>query len=156
MHQPVDDVPNVRFVRMNTGEDLITELVKVQHNEEEYYQFINPLKIVYIAGDRPGSLMLSLVEWVFPKICAMQEFQIYADDVITIAEPTEQLTDYYYEAILKFSQDEYRINMDDDFTPKRKSSRGESEDSFSEPSEEELEYIKKVLNDIKNGKRSLH
>lgn len=152
MHQPVElpDEPLIRFVRMKTGDDLLTELVQMKVNDQDCYLFVNPLKIVYVDGDKPGSLLLSLIEWVFPRISPKQQFQIYPEDVITVAEIGNEVTDYYFEALHKLD--------------KSSVSRGEivtshtdigTEDN-SPPTDEEIEYLKKIIDDLKNGKRILH
>lgn len=159
MHQSIDDTsPNVRFVRLNTGEDLVTELIKVQHNEQEYYQFVNPLKVLYLTGKNPGSLMLSFIEWVFPKIVPKQEFQVFPDDIVTIGECSEELIDYYFEALYKFSQSQDKVGIGSKFSKEESYDESNDYDDLTEiqPTEEELEYIKKVLDDLKNGKGKLH
>ena len=43
---------NLRFMRLNTGEDIITELsfMEDKENNNAYYVLSNPLKIVYKIG----------------------------------------------------------------------------------------------------------
>jgi hypothetical protein len=157
MHQPVEypDNPNIRFVRMNTGEDLITEVIETKVNEQDAYLFVSPLKIVYLIGEKPGSMMLSLIEWVFPKISPKQEFLIYPDDVITISDVSDSLLDYYHEALYKLDN---KVSIDREGKGKPVSSLDDIHNMDSEmPSEDELEYIKNFLEDLSKGnKRKLH
>jgi hypothetical protein len=154
MHQPVDELPDnpsIKFVRLNTGEDLVTEIVEVKDDKDEYFLFVNPLKIVYVTGQKQGSIMLSFIEWVFPKICSKQQFKIYPNDILTIAEVTDKMEDYYYETIIKL--DKYVTEVDDgiDFD-----SDYSGEESKGEITEEELEYLNKIIGDLKDAKGKLH
>lgn len=154
MHQPVElpDDPTIRFVRLSTGEDLVTEIVEIKDDKEEYFLFVNPLKIVYVTGERKGSIMLSFIEWVFPKICAKQQFKIYPNDIIAMSEVTDKMEDYYYETIVKL--DKYITAEDDgiDFGNDFES----SEEPRSEITEEEIEYLNKIIDDLKDVKRKLN
>lgn len=151
MHQPVElpDEPLIRFVRMKTGDDLITEIVEMKVNDQDCYLFVNPLKIIYIPGDKPGSLSLSLIEWVFFRISPKQQFQVYPEDVVTVTEIGDEITDYYFEALHKLET--ATITKKEIVT-----SHEDVEESNEPPSEEEIEYIKKIIDDLKNGKRTLH
>lgn len=157
MHQPVEypDNPNIRFVRLNTGEDLITEIIETKVNEQDAYLFVYPLKIVYLIGEKPGSMLLSLIEWVFPKIAPKQEFLIYPDDVITISEVSDSLLDYYHEALYKLDNN---VSIDREGKGKPISNISEVVNPEEEmPTEDELEYIKNFIEDLgKNTKRKLH
>lgn len=99
--------------------------------------------------------MLSFIEWVFPRISPFQEFPIYPSDIITIAECSEDITDYYFEALYKFSQVEYDIGIDKVKSKQSKPEKDLFEDN-REITEEEVEYIKKYFEEISNGKRKLH
>lgn len=160
MHETKNDLldQSIKFVRMQSGDDLVTELVHIKNETEEYYQLINPLKIVYMLSQRSGSISLSLVEWIFPRICEGQEFQIYPSDIVTVAQCTTDLIDYYYEALYKFSQS--RDNVDFGKVPeKQKKAAKEERVEFEDielPTDEEVEYIKKVLDDLAKTKRVLH
>lgn len=151
MHQPVDipdDPLPIKFVRLSTGEDVITELLSVKDDAGEYYIFLNPLKVVYLVGEKPGSLMLSLIEWVFPKICAKQEFTVFPSDIVTVGEPSEQITDYYYEALFKLEK-QTKVKMVD------KSEMDYKED-MKDITDDELEYLTEIMETLKNSKRNLH
>ena len=158
MHQPVElpDDPTIRFVRLSTGEDIVTEIVEMKDEKEEYFLFVNPLKIVYVAGEKRGSIMLSFIEWVFPKICSKQQFKIYPNDIITMGEVSEKMEDYYYETIVKL--DKYITPEDDgiDFGNDIPDEYNVPSSSKEEITEEELEYLNKIIDDLKNVKGKLH
>lgn len=165
MHQPVElpDEPAIKFVRMNTGEDLITEIIETQINDQACYVFVNPLKVVYLVGETPGRLMLSLIEWVFPRITKDQQFQIYPDDVITIADASDDICDYYFEALYKLEQ-KSDVKITDPMIDDPKMASKVMKEMFNQkddeelivPTDEEVEYIKKVLDDLKGNKKRLH
>lgn len=150
MHQPIDEDPNqgptIKFIRMNTGEDIIAEIVKYSEDNEDLYVLVNPLKVLYTISETHG-VSIALMQWVFPRICDKQEFPVYSNDIITMCSPSKQMTTYYWNVLNKFS------------IPKL-SKHEEEEDDYEfddvEPTDEELEYINKMLDEIKSGKRKLH
>lgn len=93
----------IMFLRLTNGDDVISEVTTVETETSLYYILSNPLKILYLTGMRPGILSISLMQWVFWKICDKQEFQIYPEDVMTIAEPSESLVGYYHNTVDHFN-----------------------------------------------------
>lgn len=131
----------IMFIRLQTGEDIISEVTEVKKNDEvPYYILSNPLKIVYMTGNR-NSMNITLMQWVFNRVVENQEFMIYPNDVITMAIPTEGLQDYYWDTI-----DHYNRKMEYD------KSKIEEAEQISE--EEMLDAVKEYLNT--QGKRILH
>lgn len=161
MHQPVElpDEPSIKFVRLSTGEDLITEVVEVKEDKDEYYLLVNPLKIVYLTNEKNGSIMLSFIEWVFPKICSKQQFKVYPNDVITLAEVTERMEEYYYETIIKLEN--FVNNTEDDGVelgdPKELERKAKNKE-VSDLLDDEIEHLKTLLEDLNNtsSKRKLN
>lgn len=88
--------PEALFVRMTSGEDLIADVI---WNDDGSVVFINPMKILYVLGDTPGSLKLSLVQWVFPRICEEQAFIINSNDIVTMAPLSFELMEYYFDTV---------------------------------------------------------
>jgi len=152
MHQPIDDGPTIKFIRMNTGEDIIAQIVKPDQDDEEYYVLINPLKILYTMSETQG-ISIALMQWIFPRICDSQEFPVYSNDIITMCSPSKQMQTYYWNVLNKF--DDMGLVL---APTNRKYQEEEEEYEYDdiEPTEEELEYINKMLEDVKNGKRKLH
>ena len=68
MHQPIDGDPNqsptIKFIRMNTGEDIIAEIVKYSEDNEDIYVLVNPLKVLYTISKTHG-VSIALMQWVF-------------------------------------------------------------------------------------------
>lgn len=140
---------NIKFIRMNTGEDLLAEVVT--DVKDEKYIIINPLKLVYLLGERPGSMMLSLIEWVFPRICSNQQFEVYTSDVITVADPSDDIVDYYFNALDKLEYVDFKLDKDHDSISKlRNIIQREKEGN------EEVEIINQVMEGLKSSKRKLH
>jgi type I restriction-modification system DNA methylase subunit len=102
------------FVRLVTGEDLITDIIWTEDNN---FIFINPMKIVYLIGDDPGVLKLTLVQWVFSRISESQEFMVNGDDILTMAPISKELMKYYNETMntKEITVETPKSNFDDDF-----------------------------------------
>jgi hypothetical protein len=82
---------SIQFVRMNTGEDLVTEVTEVNNDDNIYYIFSNPLKIVYVMGNKPGIMSISLMQWVFPSLCRDQDFTVYPQDIILMNHTSDSM-----------------------------------------------------------------
>ena len=71
------DNDSVKFVRLVTGEDIISEVMEVDDASGKHVILYNPLKIMYMSSpmnsDKVG---ISLLEWVFSRISDKQEFRI--------------------------------------------------------------------------------
>ena len=151
MHQPVEPYEHiVKFARLSTGEDIVSEIIEYKDNTEEYYTLINPLKIVYVPDDKDGSLYVSLMEWVFPKICSEQKFKIYPSDVITLATVSESMEDYYYEALIRIE------NLKKEKKQPKKSDYFVEEETRQDITDEELELINKIMEGLNKPNRKLH
>jgi hypothetical protein len=146
MHQNLDNP--IKFMRLNTGEDIISEVVLVK-NEGNFYLCINPLKIVYNLAARPDSLIVAFSPWVFSSICDKQEFPIFPSDVLTIADPTKALVDCYRTFINKME----KVNLE---TKIDKVDNDEFNHLEDEITQEEQEFLKSVLENLEKGKRKLH
>jgi hypothetical protein len=150
MHQPTDIPTKVKFVRLNTGEDLVTEIAFIKEGEAgNYYVFMNPLKIIYSLNQKPGYLSVSLMQWIFPKICDKQEFVIYPNDVMTIAPPSDNMLTYYYASLERMNEVQFHYGEDD-------GEYDEDEIPSEDISEEDLNYVNKLIDEIKNNKKRLH
>jgi hypothetical protein len=109
---------SVKFVRINTGEDLITQITEVRSDDEaqNYYILTNPMRLMYVTGtpSRPGMFSINLMQWVFHRICKDQDFTIYPDNIVTIGEPTEDMVSYYWDCVDNFyhNQEDNRKNTE--------------------------------------------
>lgn len=143
---------SIRFIRMNSGEDLVTEILYVKTEEsDEYYIFINPLKIVYSLSDKPGFVSISLLQWVLPEICDKQQFTVYPNDITTLSPVSEEMEIYYWETLMRLQS-----SLDDRVSKKKKPKDSIDEMLDYDVSDEDIGYVKDMLDDIKNNKRKLH
>jgi len=136
----------IKFVRISTGEDLVSEM-KIVRSEHigDHYVLISPLKVIYALLEKPGMVSLNLISWIFPKITERQEFIIYPKDIITMADPTAGVKKYYNEMVMesKFSAS---IGGSSDFA------------AFDDDNEEdeEDEHIRQIMDELKSVKRKYH
>tara|TARA_R110000868_G_scaffold406710_1_gene687365 strand:+ start:426 stop:869 length:444 start_codon:yes stop_codon:yes gene_type:complete len=142
---------SIKFIRLSNGEDLISQIVEIRKEDEDsYYILINPLKIVYITGSKAGILSISLMQWVFHRVCSEQEFTIYPSDVITIAKPTDSLTEYYQESLEHFMEMREKLEKSTEFTT------NEEEETFKDVDTNDLlDELKELITNT-SSKRILH
>lgn len=87
---------HVMFIRLKSGDDLISEVVELEIDDDLMFMLINPLKVMYIESEHSGYLTVAFMPWVFPSICDTQEFTINSDDVLTITDVSKKMNDYYW------------------------------------------------------------
>lgn len=109
MHQPVSEIYHVR---LNTGEDLISEVVwpETKPGNEAHIVLVNPMKIICVPSNKPGFVTLSLMQWVFTKISSDQEFNIFSRDILTMSKPNPNLKEYYKETLDYFDRRNTKIS----------------------------------------------
>ena len=134
---------SVQFVRLNSGEDIIAEVTQVQMDESTHYVLHNPMKIIYQIGGPRTSLSISLMQWVFSRICETQDFIIYPNDILTMNKTTESMEDYYWESVDHFTRSKEKL---------------EKNTVFDDPVEEQNDLLAEI-HDMLGGatnKRKLH
>lgn len=102
---------SVQFIRLVTGEDLVSEVTEVENNNEVYYVLNNPMKVMYMTGSKPGILSISLMQWVFWKITDEQEFHLLPKDILTFANASASMEDYYWSSLEHFEQYKEKTEM---------------------------------------------
>lgn len=145
--------PNVRlkFIRLTSGEDLITEYQPVKDEEGDYYILQNPMKVLYMAKpDQPNRISVSLMNWVFPNICEDEHFIIHPNDVMTMGKPAKAIAEYYYELIRGDEVAVIREPTDEELK------EIENEEEALQPvSDEEMDEIKDFLRKTPAEKKRL-
>lgn len=138
----------VKFVRLTTGEDVIAEVNYFENEKECYYVLNNPLKVVYMTGNKPGILSISLMQWVFWRIANTQSFTIYPQDVLTVANTTDSMEEYYWSSVDHFSEFKEKLSKQTEF----------DEPSYEVETEDNSDALQTILDSIKNldPKRKLH
>jgi hypothetical protein len=131
---------------LKNGEDIISEV-----NETELgYVLHNPCKIMYLTSGKPGYLSISLMQWVFSRICAQQEFEIPKSEVLFMSPPSEMLSSHYEDSIIHFSskEDKQKLEFDSIMT---------DDDLGMEDDENAMDMLKELLERInKPDKGKLH
>lgn len=140
---------SVRFIRLVTGEDLVAEVNYFESDKDTYYVLYNPLKIVYMSGSKPGVLSISLMQWVFWRICETQEFTIYPEDVLTVTTASDSMEEYYWSSVEHFSSSKEKLSKQTEF---------EEAMLDEEPPEDSSDMLESIMEMLKNSdpKRKLH
>lgn len=137
---------NIKFLRLTTGDDVISEVVEIQDSDKHVYQLINPLKVVYMTGGRDGFIQVAFVPWVFNRICDNQEFTLKENCVIMITNVAEAMVEYYYETLNEF----------DNAAKEREAKDFANIDENFEPNDEQMEALKELVNQLKQTKGTFH
>lgn len=85
------------LIRLKTGDDLVSQMVILKHDDIEEILLINPLKIEYMHTNTGFNLLF--IPWVFNELCSSDEFVISKTDILFIKEGSERLTKKYYESL---------------------------------------------------------
>jgi hypothetical protein len=95
----------IYHIRLNTGEDLISEVSwpETKEGHEARILLHHPMKIICVPSNKPGFVTLSLMQWIFAKISSDQEFNIYSRDILTMSKPADSLREYYKETVDYFA-----------------------------------------------------
>lgn len=144
MHQPIETPTAIKFVRLVTGEDLISEVFTEDSEKYQKVYLINPLKIVYSFGKK-STLSISLYNWVIPGIIEDNVFEIKINDILLMKEVSLDMEEYYQSTLghLEMYQS-FKKSMIDDYP---------QDEDFEES---EYSYIKEMIEEMKNGKRKMH
>lgn len=144
MHQPIETPTAIKFVRLVTGEDLISEVFTEDSEKFQKVYLINPLKIVYSFGKK-STLSISLYNWVIPEILEDNVFQVKMNDILLMKEVSSDMEEYYQTTLEHLeTYTHFKKNMMNDYP--------EDEDF----EESEYSYIKEMIEEMKNGKRKMH
>ena len=99
-----DDNEKAKFLRLQNGDDIVSEVVEMEDDEGIVYLVINPLKVVYVPTGS-GNLQVAFVPWVFSRIVDKQEFMIHLEDVILITDVSDYMNKYYWENIDSYNKE---------------------------------------------------
>ena len=133
-------ITEVHFLRLKTGEDLISE---VQETPTTYI-LLNPCKVMYLKSKKTGYLSISLMQWIFSKMCKEQTFEMDKNEVLVKGEPDETFVEHYWNSVDHFlnSGSKDQIEYDDS--------------QMDESLEEKLEMIKNMLGLKDDDKGTMH
>jgi hypothetical protein len=138
---------SVKFVRLNSGEDLISVITEVQQSgEDPYYILSNPMKVMYTMPAKPGYYAISLMQWVSNKLCEDQTFTLNPMDITTIGRPTDKMISYYWQSIDHFSGKEVENESSEDILDEEPMSDSDG-----------MELLQELMSNLKvRGKGTLH
>ena len=108
----------IKIIRLNNGEDIIASVVETEtaFGNETYmtYVLVEPLKIIYTIKPETGLVSIGLIQWFFGRLTAHDSFEIHPKDVLTIADASKEMIDYYSMTIDQFEEQKAK-SSDDDF-----------------------------------------
>lgn len=138
---------NVDFFRLVTGEDIVSEYEEA----DGIYILINPCKVVYLTSEKPGYLSISLMQWVFAKLCGEQVFDLPKAQVLLKSTVNETMVDHYYRSVEYFNSKDLssRIEFDNPIA--------EEQSDEEIISDESMNLLEEIMKKIQNGKKgTLH
>ena len=136
----VSDYPNAKLVRLQNGDDIISEVVEMEDENGVIYALFHPLKVVYVPSETTGYLTVAFMPWVFPRLCEQQEFIIHSQDIMFMADVTPKMNEYYWTNMDYYTK---KASAEEE----KETQKAEQEDSFDklkEALEEAGLYNKKV------------
>lgn len=136
----VSDYPNAKLVRLQNGDDIISEVVEMEDENGVIYALFHPLKVVYVPSESTGYLTVAFMPWVFPRLCEQQEFIIHSHDILFMSDVTPKMNEYYWNNMDYYTK---KVTAEEE----KETQKAEQEDSFDklkEALEEAGLYNKKV------------
>lgn len=136
----ISDYPNAKLVRLQNGDDIISEVVEMEDENGVIYALFHPLKVVYVPSESTGYLTVAFMPWVFPRLCEQQEFIIHSHDILFMSDVTPKMNEYYWNNMDYYTK---KVTAEEE----KATQKAEQEDSFDklkEALEEAGLYNKKV------------
>ena len=136
----ISDYPNAKLVRLQNGDDIISEVVEMEDENGVIYALFHPLKVVYVPSESTGYLTVAFMPWVFPRLCEQQEFIIHSHDILFMSDVTPKMNEYYWNNMDYYTK---KVTAEEE----KETQKAEQEDSFDklkEALEEAGLYNKKV------------
>lgn len=141
----------VKIIRLQNGEDLISDCII--DDDEEWIQLNDPMTLI-VKRSIKGTVMM-MVPWLPFEMVSVNMATISSHDVLTFAEPKEDLVEYYNTMVEQVKTSEAK---NDDVLKVLKDELLEYRDeSLNEMFPEEQEQIRDYLeNSSNNRKKKLH
>lgn len=140
--------PDVRFIRLKTGDDIVSEVVELSENDTTTLMLIDPLKIVYMAGGGKSFMQVAFMPWVFKTICDKQEFYIDVKDVLFMSNVSDNMNEYYWQFIDSYAAAQ---NIESEF---ERLEPDQEEDQ--DPSQEDIDNLREIVESLAGSKRTYH
>ena len=136
-----DLVPNIRIVRLQSGEDIIADCIP--NLDEETVELKRPMHIIFKRIQTGRSIMM-MMPWLPVELIKENTAHIYGADILTYIEPKDDLIEYYNNA----------VNDEDLEIASTSSIRPQLFDEDEEPTDEELdeEELQELMEERKNNR----
>ena len=133
--------PNIRIVRLQSGEDIIADCIPSL--DEETVELKRPMHIIFKRIQTGRSIMM-MMPWLPVELIKENTAHIYGADILTYIEPKDDLIEYYNNA----------VNDEDLETASASSIRPQLFDEDEEPTDEELdeEELQELMEERKNNR----
>jgi hypothetical protein len=133
--------PNIRIVRLQSGEDIIADCIPSL--DEETVELKRPMHIIFKRIQTGRSIMM-MMPWLPVELIKENTAHIYGADILTYIEPKDDLIEYYNNA----------VNDEDLETASTSSIRPQLFDEDDEPTDEELdeEELQELMQERKNNR----
>ena len=118
--------PNIRIVRLQSGEDIIADCIPSL--DEETVELKRPMHIIFKRIQTGRSIMM-MMPWLPVELIKENTAHIYGADILTYIEPKDDLVEYYNNA----------VNDENLETASTSSIRPSLFDEDEEPTDDELE-----------------
>ena len=136
-----DLVPNIRIVRLQSGEDIIADCIP--NLDEETVELKRPMHIIFKRIQTGRSIMM-MMPWLPVELIKENTAHIYGADILSYLEPKDDLIEYYNNA----------VNDEDLETASTSSIRPQLFDDEEEPTDEELdeEELQELMEEQKKNR----
>ena len=133
--------PNIRIVRLQSGEDIIADCIPSL--DEETVELKRPMHIIFKRIQTGRSIMM-MMPWLPVELIKENTAHIYGADILTYIEPKDDLIEYYNNA----------VNDEDLETASASSIRPQLFDEDEDATDEELdeEELQELMEERKNNK----
>ena len=136
-----DLVPNIRIVRLQSGEDIIADCI--ENLEDDIVELKRPMHIIFKRIQTGRSIMM-MMPWLPVELIKENTAHIYGADILSYLEPKDDLIEYYNNA----------VNDEDLEIASTSSIRPQLFDEDEEPTDEELdeEELQELMEERKNNR----
>jgi hypothetical protein len=136
-----DLLPNIRIVRLQSGEDIIADCIPSL--DEETVELKRPMHIIFKRIQTGRSIMM-MMPWLPVELIKKNTAHIYGADILTYIEPKDDLIEYYNNA----------VNDEDLEIASTSSIRPQLFNEDDEPTDEELdeEELQELMEERKNNR----
>jgi hypothetical protein len=99
---------NVKYIRIVTGEDLISEVLEVSN--EPHITLYHPAKMIYsFDGEK---VRMQLMEWVFSNLVKTSSFALQRRDIILLEDASDAIANTYLEQVSETTNDNTKLLED--------------------------------------------